>query len=192
MPCKILVFAGSTRQDSFNRKLAGLAAEAARDAGAETTLIELRDYPMPLYDGDLEARDGPPENAFLLQELIAAQHGLLIASPEYNNSISPLLKNTLDWVSRTPRVRGANPYAGRVAGLLAASPGGLGGMRGLDHLRRVLDTLGMLVLPGVVAIPRADSAFDVQSRLTDERMAGRVQAMADRLVEVAGRLGGVE
>ncbi len=184
----ILVFAGSLRRDSLNQKLARLAADHARAAGAAVTLIHLADYPMPLYDGDTEAESGPPETAFHLQELIAQQQGLLIASPEYNNSLSPLLKNTLDWVSRTPRVRGSNPFAGKVAGLLAASPGSLGGMRGLDHVRRVLDTVGMLVLPGVVAIPGADQAFDADGRLTDAGLDKRVAAMAERITQVAGRL----
>lgn len=188
MKPRILVFAGSIRRESFNRILARLAAEHAETAGAEVTRIELADYPMPIYDGDTEAESGPPENAFRLQELIGTQHGLLIAAPEYNNSLTPLLKNTLDWVSRTPRVRGTNPFSGKVAGLLAASPGRLGGMRGLDHVRRVLDTLGMLVLPGVVAVPGADKAFDEAGRLQDDRMDKRVRNMAERLVEVSGRL----
>ena len=188
MTQRILVFAGSIRRESLNQKLAGAAAEHARAAGAEVSLINLADYPMPLYDGDMEDGEGPPENAFRLQEVIAQQHGLLIASPEYNNSLSPLLKNTLDWVSRTPRARGANPFTGKVAGLLAASPGSLGGMRGLDHVRRVLDTVGMLVLPGVVAIPGADQAFDEMGRLKDGRMNKRLQDMVTRLVDVAKRM----
>jgi len=188
MTPRILTFAGSVRRDSFNRRLAALAARHAEAAGAEVEFIDLADYPMSIYDGDLEAESGPPENAFRLQAILARQHGLLIASPEYNNSIAPLLKNTLDWVSRTHQVRGENPFAGRVAGLLAASPGSLGGLRGLDHLRRVLDTVGMLVLPGGVAIPHADQAFDAVGGLIDPGHDRRLRAMCDRLVEVAGRL----
>jgi NAD(P)H-dependent FMN reductase len=188
MTTRILVFAGSVRRASLNKTLARLAAAHCRALGADATYIDLADYPMPLYDGDIEAGDGPPENAFRLRELIAAHDGLLIASPEYNNSIPPLLKNTLDWVSRTPRVRGANPFAGKVAGLLAASPGSLGGMRGLDHLRRVLDTVGMLVLPGVVAVAHADRAFDAEGRLGAAEDEARLRAMCARLAEVAGRL----
>lgn len=188
MTARILVFAGSVRRASYNKTLARLAAEHCRRLGAETIFIDLADYPMPLYDGDLETASGPPENAFRLQEMIARQDGLLIASPEYNNSLPALLKNTLDWVSRTSRVRGANPFDGKVAGLLSASPGGLGGMRGLDHVRRVLDTVGMLVLPGVVAIPRADSAFDAEGRLLDAASDERLRALCGKLIGVAGRL----
>lgn len=112
----------------------------------------------------------------------------MIASPEYNNSLPALLKNTLDWVSRTPRVRGANPFAGKLAGLLAASPGGLGGMRGLDHVRRVLDTLGMLVLPGVVAIPHADTAFDAEGRLLESRADQRLRTQCRQLIDISTRL----
>lgn len=188
MATRILVFAGSVRRDSLNKTLARLAAKHCAELGAEATFIDLADYPMPLYDGDREAGDGPPENAFRLQTLIAEQHGLLIASPEYNNSLPALLKNTLDWVSRTPRVRGANPFAGKLAGLLAASPGGLGGMRGLDHVRRVLDTLGMLVLPGVVAIPHADTAFDAEGRLLESRADQRLRTQCRQLIDISTRL----
>ncbi len=190
MTPRILAFAGSVRRDSFNRRLAVLAARHAEAAGAEVEFIDLADYPLPLYDGDLESESGPPENAFRLQAILARQHGLLIASPEYNNSISPLLKNTLDWVSRTPRVRGENPFTGRVAGLLAASPGSLGGLRGLDHLRRVLDTVGMLVLPGGVAIPHADRAFGAGGELIDAGHDRRLDDLCGRLVTLAGRLTG--
>ncbi len=188
MSARILVFAGSARRDSYNKTLARLAAAHCRELGAETTCIDLADYPMPLYDGDLEADAGPPEHAFRLQALIADQDGLLIASPEYNNSLPALLKNTLDWVSRTPRVRGGNPFAGKVAGLVSASPGSLGGLRGLDHVRRVLDTLGMLVLPGVVAVPHADRAFDAEGRLVDDSADRRLMALSQQLVGVSGRL----
>jgi NAD(P)H-dependent FMN reductase len=143
---------------------------------------------MPIYDGDMEADGGPPENAFRLQELIAAQDGLIVVSPEYNNSIPALLKNTLDWVSRTPRVRGANPFAGKPAALMSASPGNLGGMRGLDHVRRVLDTVGMLVLPGVAAIPAAHEAFGADGHLLDAGQARRVEELTGALVDVSGRL----
>lgn len=188
MSTRILVFAGSARRDSLNKTLARLAAEHCHELGAEASFIDLAEYPMPLYDGDIEAGDGPPENAFRLQTLIAAQDGLLIASPEYNNSLPALLKNTLDWVSRTPRVRGANPFAGKPAGLMAASPGSLGGMRGLDHVRRVLDTLGMLTLPGVVAIPHADSAFDTAGRLVEAASDKRLRAQCSQLIDISAKL----
>lgn len=184
----ILVFAGSTRRESVNRKLARVAAQAVETAGGQATLLELANYPMPLYNGDMEAEDGPPENAFRLQEIIAAHDGLIVVSPEYNHSIPPLLKNTLDWVSRAPRVKGANPFTGKVTGLMAASPGALGGLQGLDTVRRVLTTLGTLVLPTLVALPRADKAFDIEGRLTDESSARRVAELAAEVVAIAGKL----
>ena len=190
MSVKILVFAGSLRQGSHSKQLARAAAAMATAAGAEATFIDLRDYPMAIYDGDVEASEGPPENAFRLQELIAAQDGLIIVSPEYNHSMPALLKNTLDWVSRTPRVRGANPFKGKVAALMGASPGGLGGIQGLDHVRRVVEVVGALVLPGVVALPHADQAFADDGSLKDERMAGRVGDLVSELVATAHRLRG--
>jgi NAD(P)H-dependent FMN reductase len=190
MNAKILVFAGSLRQDAYSKKLARAAARMVSAAGAEASFIDLRDYSMALYDGDVEASDGPPENAFRLQELIAAQDGLIIVSPEYNHSMPALLKNTLDWVSRTPRVRGANPFKGKVAALMSTSPGGLGGIQGLDHLRRVVEVVGALVLPGTVALPHADQAFADDGNLQDERTAGRVSDLVSELVATARRLRG--
>jgi NAD(P)H-dependent FMN reductase len=184
----ILVFAGSTRRESLNRMLAREAARAVEAAGGHATLLELADFPLPLYNGDLEAESGPPENAFRLQEIISAHAGLIVVSPEYNHSISALLKNTLDWVSRTPRVKGANPFAGKVAGLMAASPGALGGLQGLDTAHRVLATLGALVLPRLVAVPRADQVFDADGHLVDEASARRVTELAAEVVAVAGKL----
>ena len=185
---KILVFAGSTRRESLNRRLARAAAEAVHAAGAEATLLELADYPMPLLCGEYEAENGPPENAFALQALIADHTGLLIASPEHNHSISALLKNTLDWVSRTPRVRGANPFAGKVAGLMAASPGGLGGLQGLDPLERVMSTLGCLVLPQKVAVPHADKAFTPTGEWADFASEKRVAELVAAVVRVSAKL----
>jgi NAD(P)H-dependent FMN reductase len=190
MPANILVFAGSLRRDSFNKKLAAVAARAIDQAGGKATLIDLRDYPLPIYDGDVEIESGPPDNAFKLQELIAAQHGLVVVSPEYNHSMPALVKNTLDWVSRTPRARGANPFAGKVAAMMSASPGGLGGIQSLDHLQRVLNVLGCLVLPSSVALPHADEAFDAIGQLKDEGVSRRVSRLAEQLVATAGKLHG--
>jgi chromate reductase, NAD(P)H dehydrogenase (quinone) len=186
----ILIFAGSTRRDSVNRKLARVAAQAVTAAGAEATLLELADYPMPLLSGEIEAESGPPENAFKLQAIIAAHAGLIIVSPEHNHSISALLKNTLDWISRTPLKRGDNPFTGKIAGIMAASPGGLGGLQGLDHLERVLTTLGTLVLPKKVAVPKADQAFGVDGELLDEASARRVNALASEVVNLTRKLRG--
>lgn len=186
---KILAFAGSAREDSFNKRLARAAAAYAAEAGAAATVIDLRDFPLPLYDGDLEASEGLPENAERLYELFKAHEALLIASPEYNSSISPLLKNTIDWVSR-PR-EGEAPltaYAQKAAGLLAASPGQLGGLRGLVHLRSILGNIGVLVIPQQVAIGAAHEAFAPDGSLSDEKQAKRVSAMVESLVSVTRRL----
>ena len=181
----ILVFAGSTRRESLNRRLARAAARAVETAGGQATLLELADYPLPLLAGDDEAENGPPDNAFKLQAIIAAHAGLIITSPEHNHSLSALLKNTLDWVSRTPRVQGANPFAGKVAGILGTSPGGLGALQGLDHLERVLTTVGCLVLPGKVAVPHGDQALDANGAWQDTASEKRVAALAAEVVRVA-------
>ncbi len=161
---KILAFAGSLRRDSWNRKLIHAAVEAARAAGGEVTLIDLADYPLPLMDEDLEARDGLPANAQRLKALFKAHDALLIASPEYNSSVPPLLKNTIDWVSREWQGEsGLVPYQNKVAAILAASPGTFGGMRMLPHLRQILNTLGVLVLPGQFSLSHADKAFDEEN-----------------------------
>jgi NAD(P)H-dependent FMN reductase len=187
---RILAFAGSARKDSFNKKLIAIAAEGARAAGAVVTLIDLRDYPMPIYDGDLEAAQGLPENARKLKQLFLDHDGLLIASPEYNSSISPLLKNTMDWVSRvaSPEEPGLAAYRGKVAGLVSASPGALGGLRGLVHVRAILGNINVLVIPEQVAVPNAPSAFDADGRLTNEKQQAQVMNVGRRLAEVIAKL----
>ena len=158
---KILAFSGSIRRNSWNRKLIQAAVGATRAAGGDVTLIDLADYPLPLYNGDLEDRDGLPDNALRLKALFKQHDALLIASPEYNSSIPPLLKNSIDWVSREWQGEsGLVPYQNKVAAILAASPGTFGGMRMLPHLRQILNTLGVLVLPGQFSLPHADTAFD--------------------------------
>jgi len=161
---KILAFSGSIRRDAWNRKLIQSAVDATRAAGGDVTLIDLADYPLPLYNGDLEDKEGLPDNAQRLKALFKAHDALLISSPEYNSSIPPLLKNTLDWVSREWQGEsGLVPYQNKVAAILSASPGALGGMRMLPHLRQILNTLGVLVLPGQFALPHADHAFDAEN-----------------------------
>jgi chromate reductase len=185
---KILVFAGSIRTGSFNARLAALAAKELTLAEAEVTLISLADYPMPLYDGNFEAASGPPENAFRLKRLMGLQQGVFIASPEYNASITPLLKNTLDWVSRVRegKERPLAAYKGRVFAVGAASNGTYGGMRSLMALRQVLELgCGALVIPEQVAVREAATAFDDEGNLKDERTAGLLKAMVQRLVELA-------
>jgi NAD(P)H-dependent FMN reductase len=185
---RILVFAGSIRSGSFNARLAALAARELAGAEAEVTLISLADYPMPLYDGNVEAASGPPDNAVKLKRAMCAHNGVFIASPEYNASISPLLKNTLDWVSRVrdPKEPPLAAFKNRVFALGAASNGTYGGLRSLMALRHVLELgCGALVIPEQVAVREAASAFDDMDRLKDERTAGVLANVVQRLVEMA-------
>jgi len=186
---KILAFAGSTREGSFNKKLAKIAAEGAKSAGADVTFIDLRDYPLPLYDQDLEDREGFPENARKLKDLFIESDGFLIASPEYNSSLSGVLKNAIDWVSRP---QGDEPmlfpFRGKAAAIMSASPGGLGGMRGLIHLRSILGNIGMLVLPDQKAISGAGSAFDDSDRLKDPQKQEAIEQLGVKLAQTLSKL----
>jgi NAD(P)H-dependent FMN reductase len=189
MTSRILCFAGSAREDSLNKKLARAGAQALQAAGVETTFADLRDYPMPLYDGDLEAAQGLPEGALRLKQLFKAHHGLLVVSPENNGSVSALLKNALDWVSRQHGSEsGLVPYQGKVAALLAASPGALGGLRGLVHLRAIFQSLGVLTLSEQFALGRAHEAFDEAGALKDPKQQASLAAVAARLAEVTRRI----
>ena len=187
----VLVFAGSTRADSFNKRLAHAAAEAARRLGAQVTQIDLRDFPLPLYDGDLEKAHALPAPARELKALMVAHRGLLLACPEYNSSITAVLKNVIDWVSR-PR-KGEPPLAaftGKVAALLSASPGALGGLRGLVHVRSILGNIGVMVIPNQITVPKAMEAFDAAGSLKDALLAERVARLAGELVETTMKLSG--
>ena len=189
---KIVAFAGSLRAESFNKKLVALAADAGRAAGAEVTVVDLRELALPLFDQDLEDASGLPEGAKKFKALLRASDGFLIASPEYNSSITAALKNALDWASRgesddePPLVA----YKGKVAALFATSPGALGGLRGLVTLRSILGNIGVLVLPDQVAIPTAHEAFDDAGKLKDERKARQVAKVATALVETVTKLKG--
>ncbi|HEY9104344.1 NAD(P)H-dependent oxidoreductase [Chitinimonas sp.] len=185
MAARILVFAGSTRRASLNRQLAAVVAASIQAAGGSATLIELADYDMPLYQGDWESDHGVPEAARRLSSLLIEHDGLAIASPENNASISALTKNTLDWLSR---VNGGQALQGKVALLTAASPGALGGMRGLNHLRDILHTLGVLTLPRTLALGRANEAFAADGRLSNDHTQVQLDALAAQLVTVAGSL----
>jgi len=186
---KVLAFSGSARKDSLNKKLIRVAAAAVTAAGGEVTLIDLDDYPMPVYHGDLEVREGLPANARKLKKFFNEHQALLISSPENNASMSSLLKNTLDWVSRAADGQnGLVPYQNKVALLLAASPGALGGLRGLVHLRQTLQALTVLVLSEQFALMRAHEQFDGAGALTDPKMKASLDGMTRRLVEVASRL----
>ena len=151
---KILAFSGSIRSDSFNSRLVGCAVRELDTLDCEITRINLADYPLPLYDGDLEADKGIPENAIKLARLLDASDGYFIACPEYNGSLSPLLKNTIDWVSRVSddNGRALSPYRGKIGAIAAASPGGMGGISMLYHLRQILTRLGVLVVCEQVAV----------------------------------------
>ncbi len=186
---RVLVLPGSARAASANRKLAACAARMLADAGAEATLLDPRDHPLPLYDGDLEASSGLPAEALRLKALFLAHDALLIASPEYNSSVTPLLKNILDWVSRSAPGEGSLAcYRGKCAALVAASPGALGGLRGLVHLRSILGNIGVLVVPEQLAVGRAQEAFDAQGELKDEKQRASLESVARSLVRVTAAM----
>jgi NAD(P)H-dependent FMN reductase len=183
-PPRILAFAGSARQDSFNKRLVAIAGEGAEAAGVACTLIDLRDYPLPIYDSDLEAEAGIPENAAALKDTFLSHQGLLIASPEYNSSISALLKNTIDWVSRSmdggPDL---SPFRDKVAAIMAASPGPLGGLRGLAVLRSLLGNIGCTVMADQLTIRHAHEAFTADRRLSDAKQQSRAEALGKQLAQ---------
>lgn len=186
---KILAFAGSTRMDSFNKKLVKTAATGAKDAGADVTVIDLSDFQMPIYDGDLEIQDGLPSSTRKLKDLMLAHQGLLISSPEYNSSISGVLKNTIDWVSR--QSDGEIPLAcfkDKVSGLMSASTGGLGGLRGLVHVRTILENIGVLVIPNQVAISKAHEAFNSDGTMKDEKQEQQVKNIGADLTQMLLKL----
>lgn len=186
---KILAFAGSTRVDSFNKKLIKIAAEGARNGGAEVTLLDLRNIPMPLYDGDIEKNEGIPENGKKFRELLKGHHGLLISSPEYNSSISGVLKNAIDWASRpVPGEPQLACFIDKVACLMSASPGALGGIRGLVTLRSILGNIKVIVLPDQVAVPKANEAFNEEGKLKDEKQHASIEKLGITLVKVISKL----
>jgi chromate reductase, NAD(P)H dehydrogenase (quinone) len=185
---KILVLPGSTRTGSHNVKLAALVVKELALIDIDVTRISLEDYPLPLYEGDLEANAGPPANAVKLKQMIMAHHGVFIASPEYSASVTPMLKNAIDWVSRV-RERGDPTYAafkGRAFAISSASPGRTGGLRSLMALRQILELgCGALVIPEQVAIPQADHAFDELGNIADTGTANLLRAQLARLVDLA-------
>ncbi len=186
---KVLAFSGSTRPESLNQMLVQAAAREARALGAQVTVVCLGDFEIPLYDPVLEAQQGLPEGARAFKRLLMAHQAWLIASPEYNGFFTPALKNALDWASR--REEGEPPkaaFAGKVAAIMAAAPGRLGGVRGLPMLRLLLNNLGVLVLPEQIAVPQAERVLDAQGRLRDEALHRRLHTMVARLLEVASGL----
>lgn len=190
---KLLFFAGSARDASYNKRLARLGAEIAEANGLAATFLDLADYPLPLYDADLQALEGVPENALKLEALMKVHTGIFIACPEYNASITPLLKNALDWVSRV-RIEGEEPLAvfkTRVFALGSASPGGMGGLRGVNTVRTVLELgLNALVLPDQFAVPKAGDAFDDNGHLTNKDAQERFKHLIQKLARAAHVLHG--
>jgi NAD(P)H-dependent FMN reductase len=183
-PLRILAFAGSARRDSLNKKLLAVAVDATRAAGAEVTLLDLNDFALPLYHGDLEDAEGLPKNATALIDLITRHQGLLIASPEYNSMFTPLLKNTIDWCTRGDD----NPFIGKVAAVLSASPGMFGAVRSATLVRQLLTHLGCHVVPAQCTLPHADEAFDAAGRLTNSRVKDSAQKLAAALVDTTRKL----
>ena len=187
---KILAFTGSARKDSLNKKLLKIAAAGAAAAGAEVTLIDLADFEMPLFNQDLEREQGMPEKAREFKKLMSAHDGFLIASPEYNGAFSPLLKNTIDWASRSesdnepPLVA----YRGKTAAIMSTSPGGLGGMRGLLMLRMLLGNLGVIVLPDQQAVPNGFKVFNDDGSMNDDKLEKRIRTLGENLVGFTDKL----
>ena len=181
-PPRILAVAGSTRSDSYNKRLVRVAAAGAREAGAEVEVVDLREFALPLFDEDLEKEHGMPPAGQRLKQLFRESDGFLVASPEYNSSITAVLKNAIDWVSRA--APGEPPlvgFTGKAAILMSASPGALGGLRGLVHLRSILGNLGVIVLPDQLAVPRAFEAFAPDGTLIDPKQQAAVTELGTKL-----------
>ncbi|WP_137919365.1 NAD(P)H-dependent oxidoreductase [Hydrogenophaga sp. 2FB] len=191
-PLPLLIFAGSTRAQSHNRRLAHIAADMARNAGAQVTHIELADYELPIYNADLEAR-GTPAAAIRLKEIFHAHPAWVICSPEYNGSYTGLLKNTIDWVSSPVKsdpewTNGIKPFEGKVVGLLSASPGALGGLRSLSHLSPMLLNLQCWLTPKQFALSRANEAFDPEGQLFAESARLGVRGVVEQAIWAGQRL----
>ena len=190
MTAKLLFLAGSCRKGSLNMKLAQAAQKIANDLGSETTFIDLADFDMPIYNGDLEEKDGVPENAKKLKQIFIDHGGFFIASPEYNSGYSPLLKNTIDWMTRPmdDGYEGLAAFKGKVGAISAASPGGFGGMRGLVQLRMLLGNINVHLIPSQVAISSAHEAFNDDGSLKNDQQEKMLQGVVSQLIETATAL----
>ena len=182
---KILAFAGSLRKDSYNKKLIKIGVKGAEEAGAKVTLIDFKDYPLPIYDQEIEDKYGVHENAVKLKELMLAHDGFLISAPEYNSGVSGVLKNVIDWASRpTP---GEKVYLccfiDKVVGLMSASPGQLGGLRGLVQVRSIFTNIFSVVLPQQKCIPLADQAFAADGNLKDPKQQQDIHNIGKNLTQ---------
>lgn len=186
---KILAFAGSAKANSVNKRALAVAAEGAKAAGAEVETVDLKDFPMPIMDEDLEMSEGLPEPVLRLKALFGRHDGILLACPEYNSSITPLLKNAIDWVSRPDAGgSGLRYFNGKTAGILSASPGGLGGLRGLVHMRAILGNLGMVVVPEQTAVTFAGKVFSEDGKITDGAQEKRLHAVGAALATTTAKL----
>lgn len=190
---RILVFAGSARRESLNKKLARAAARSLESPGVAVTFLDLDDFPMPVYHGDLEEAEGMPANGLRLREIFMAHDALLVASPENNQSVPSLLKNTIDWLSRSiGDGKGSNsglaPFRGKTAALMGATPGPWGTLRGISHLRQILGGLGVTVLGPQVGVARAHEAFDENGAIKDPRIMKSVESLGASLVETTRKL----
>jgi chromate reductase len=187
---KILVIPGSLRSGSLNARLAAAASHEIAQAGAEVTRISLSDFPLPIYDGDLQAKSGVPKNAVNLKRMIGVHHGVLIVTPEYNSSVPALVKNTIDWISRvqdTHEARG-QVFRDRVFAIAAASGGRLGGTRALSALRLILTACHASVIPNQLALSFADEAYDDMDRLKHSADSDALKAMVRQLIDLSQRM----
>jgi NAD(P)H-dependent FMN reductase len=188
---KILAFSGSGRKNSVNKKVVAIAAKGAQEAGAVVTIVDLEDFDMPIFNEDLEAEQGMPVDAQAFKELMISHDGFLISSPEYNSSYSSLFKNAIDWASRkTGDEAPMAAYRGKVAAIMAASPGSLGGMRVLVVLRMLMENLGTMVLPNQKAVGGAFKLFDEQGDITDEKTEKALKKLGAELVDTLKKLKG--
>lgn len=185
---KLLFLAGSAREAALSKQVAKAAYEMAQSKGAQAIFIDLRDYPLPIYDGDLEDVDGLPENAEKLKALFAESDGYLIVTPEYNGFFSPLLKNVIDWMSRADDQNIGDPYNGKVAAIAASSPGAMGGIRALPTLRTLLSGIGVHIIPKQVSIGFASKAVDENGTFADERQRGMMSDAIDQLISSTAAL----
>ncbi len=188
---RILGFAGSTRTGSYNKMLVKAALAGAKAAGAEVTFLDLRDLNLPLFDEDLEASGGAPDGAKRLKDLMFSHQGLLIASPEYNSSVSAVLKNAIDWATRpAPGEAPLQAFNDKVCGLLASSPGALGGLRGLVHIRAILGNINVIVLPQQVAVMKVHEAFDESGGVKDAKQKATIENLGKLVADTVRKLRG--
>ncbi|MDE1038682.1 MAG: NAD(P)H-dependent oxidoreductase [Phycisphaerales bacterium] len=182
---KVLAFAGSTRKESVNKRLARIALRAAKKAGAETTFVDLQDFNIPLYCDDLVAKQGIPEGVLEFKQLLNSHNGFFIASPEYNGSLTGVLKNAIDWATiKADGEERMSCWNGKIVGILAASPGGLGGIRGLAHIRTILSGIGTIVLPSQLAVGNSHANLINDEQITDENLQLQLQNIAKEMLRV--------